>query len=106
MSQTRTLRPLERRVVRLVEDGVGQAEIAHRFKRTPEMIDRIIGLAALPAGAVSATPRHELLRPLERRVLRWRETGADYGAIGARFRRSAGAVEQVERLAHYKLDRA
>lgn len=100
------LRPLERRVVQLVEDGVGPTEIARRFRRSPEMIDRIIGMAALPGRAAGAGARGEVLRPLERRVLRWRAGGADYGEIGVRFGRSAAHVERVERLARYKSARA
>lgn len=106
MSLHPALRPLERRVVQLVDDGIGTAEIARRFRRSPEMITRIIGMAALPGRATAALARREVLRPLERRVLRWREGGADYDEIGARFGRSAAHVEQVEQLARYKLERA
>jgi DNA-binding CsgD family transcriptional regulator len=100
------LRPLERRVVQLVEDGVGPTEIARRFRRSPEMINRIIGMAALPGRRTRAVARCDGLRPLERRVLRWRDGGADYSEIGARFGRSAAHVERVERLARYKSARA
>ena len=106
MDSSHALRPIERRVVQLVEEGVGSAEIARRFRRTPEMIDRIIGMAALPGRASRPVARAEGLRPLERRVLRWRNDGADYNEIGARFRRSAAHVERVERLARYKSARA
>lgn len=92
-------------MVRLVEDGVGATEIARRFRRSPEMIDRIVGMAALTVGSTGPSPRR-VLRPLESRVLRWRDEGADYHEIGTRFRRSAEAVQQVERLARYKLDHA
>jgi DNA-binding CsgD family transcriptional regulator len=44
-----------------------------------------------------------VLRPLERRVLRWRSAGALYSEIGPRFRRSPGFVQRVEELARYKL---
>ena len=101
MDSAHALRPLERRVVQLVEDGVGSTEIARRFRRSPEMINRIVRMAALP-GRVSRPAGAEGLRPLERRVLRWRNDGADYNEIGARFGRSAAHVERVERLARYK----
>ncbi len=66
------------------------------------MINRIIGMASLPGRASEPVAGGEGLRPLERRVLRWRNEGADYDEIGARFRRSAAHVERVEQLAHYK----
>jgi len=106
MEKHQGLRPLERRVVQLVDDGIATSEIARRFRRSPAMIDRIIGMVALPDRASGAAARQEVLRPVERRVLRWRETGADYHEIGARFGRSGAGVKQVERLAHYKLERA
>jgi DNA-binding CsgD family transcriptional regulator len=106
MTLDQTLRPLERRVVRLVEDGIGTTEIARRFRRSPEMIERIVGLASLPFRSTRPKGRREVLRPIERRVLHWRDAGADYSEIGARFGRSAADVERVERLARYKLDRA
>ena len=106
MNLNQTLRPLERRVIQLVDDGIATTEIARRFRRSPEMINRIIGMTALPGRATRAPARGRGLRPVERRVLRWRELGADYNEIGARFGRSAAAVERVEQLARYKLSRA
>jgi hypothetical protein len=75
VSQNPTLRPLERRVLRLIEQGVDKEEIARRFRRSPEMIRRIGEWASLPRPAGARVPRGDVLRPLERRVLRWRETG-------------------------------
>jgi len=87
-----------------VQEGVGETEIARRFRRSPEMIRRVITLAGLPRSAAPA--RNEPLRPLERRVLRWRQNGAEYEEIGPRFRRSPAFVQRVEDLANYKLSRA
>ena len=102
----RALRPLERRVLRLVGEGLDHTEIARRFRRSPAMIQRILDLADVPrAAAAQVQEPGPPLRPLERRVLRWREDGANYEEIGARFRRSAALIERVEELARYKLGR-
>jgi DNA-binding CsgD family transcriptional regulator len=97
----RTLRPVERRVLRLAEEGIDDAEIARRFQRSPEWVARVRSLAQHPRSG-----RHlqgDVLRPLERRVLRWRAAGAEYEQISPRFRRSPRFLQQVESLAHYKL---
>jgi Sigma-70, region 4 len=103
-------RALERRILRLVEEGVPHDEIARRFRRSPEMIARIVVLArlarseAVAAAGAAASAGADALRPLERRVLRWRdEAAADYAEIGARFRRSAAHVQRIETLARHKL---
>jgi DNA-binding CsgD family transcriptional regulator len=102
MSQRQALRPLERRIVRLLEDGLGEVEIAARFRRSPDWVLRVASMARIPR--TQALPlRGDVLRPLERRVLRWRSDGAGYAEIGPRFRRSPGFVQRVEALAHYKL---
>jgi DNA-binding CsgD family transcriptional regulator len=95
------LRPIERRILRLKGEGVSVAEIARRFRRSSEHIDRVIGWARLPGR--DANPTTGVLRPLERRVLRWRDRGADYEDIATRFRRSPDFVERVEGFARYKL---
>jgi hypothetical protein len=52
MVENESLRPLERRVLRLVRDGVDDAEIARRFRRSPEFVRRVIVYAGMPrAGA-------------------------------------------------------
>jgi DNA-binding CsgD family transcriptional regulator len=96
------LRPLERRVLRLAEAGHDNADIARRFKRSPEFIGRVLDLARLP-GRRPRAGRPSGLRPLERRILRWREQGATYADIGPRFHRSPEFVERVERLAQHRL---
>jgi hypothetical protein len=99
------LRPLERRVLRMVGEGVSEGEIARRFHRSPEMIRRVIALTEVPRSDQPPASRDDVLRPLERRVLRWRDAGADYAEIGPRFRRSPAFVQRVEDLAQYKLRR-
>jgi transcriptional regulator len=98
-----TRRAVERRILRLVAEGYDDTEIARRFKRSPAMIGRIIKMAGLPRPATPGVRPSGALRPLERRVLRWRDTGADYADIGVRFRRSAGHISRIESLARHKL---
>lgn len=95
------LRPIERRVLRLADEGVDRAEIARRFRRSPEFIERVMDLARLPGRAASCEAG--VLRPLERRILGWLDQGAAPAEIAPRFRRSPDFIERVERLANYKL---
>ena len=94
-------RPIERRVLRLTADGIALMEIARRFNRSPPHIQRVIGWAGLPGRGTRADV--QTLRPLERRILRWREQDASYADIAPRFRRSPNFVERVEGMARYKL---
>lgn len=96
-----SLRPLERRVLRLAADGVDDGEIGRRFRRSPEWAGRVRSLAAMPRGGRQL--QGDVLRPLERRVLRWRAAGADVDALSPMFRRTPDFLRQVESLAHYKL---
>lgn len=96
------LRPLERRLLRLADEGLDERELARRFVRSPEHIGRVLDLARMP-GRTGPPPRTEPLNPLERRILRWREQGVDHDEMAARFRRSPRHIAQVERLAHYKM---
>jgi DNA-binding CsgD family transcriptional regulator len=99
------LRPVERCVLRLAAAGVDDEEIARRFKRSPAWAAQVRRLAGFerPGGAATpAAPTHSL-RPLERRVLRWRERGVAHDELGARFRRSPEFIERVEEYANFKL---
>jgi hypothetical protein len=97
------LRPIERRMRRLTAEGVPAVEIGRRFCRSPEFVQRVLEMSELDR--TPASPDASPLRPLERRILRWREDGADSAQIASRFRRSPEFVERVEGLAHYKLAR-
>lgn len=96
-------RPLERRVLRLLAEGHDTTEIGRRFKRSPEMIGRLLTMADVQRVAPVPTDPPAVLRPLERRVLRWRAAGADHAAIGARFHRHGDHIARVERYALAKL---
>ena len=96
-------RPLERRLLRLDAEGHDTVEIARRFKRSPAAVARLIVLARLPRPEHPELQPAPVLRPLERRVLRWREAGAEPAEIGARFKRSAGHISRVEGFARNKL---
>lgn len=95
------LRPLERRILRLHEQGVEHAEIGRRFRRSADHVRRVIEMTQLP-GRTGERPSRGVLRPLERRVLRWRDAGVGYAEIGAKFRRSPGHIRRVEGLARIK----
>ena len=96
----RRLRPFERRVLSLKRSGVDDGEIARRFRRTPDFIHRVLDMIDLPrrSGGTAA----EGLRPIERRVLRWRAAGAPYEEIAPRFRRSPDFIRRVESMARMK----
>jgi DNA-binding CsgD family transcriptional regulator len=103
MAKDEGLRPRERRIRQLVADGCSDAEIASRFRRSPEYIRRVISMSELDGR--DAQPDGSSLRPIERRILRWRDAGAEPSDIATRFRRSPGFVRRVEDLARYKLSR-
>ena len=96
-----SLRPIERRVLRLAAEGVDDDEIGRRFRRSPEWAGRVRMLAEVPRGGRQL--QGDILRPLERRILRWRASGADLDSLSPRFRRTPEFLGRVESLAHYKL---
>lgn len=96
------LRPFERRVLHLADQGMTSAEIGWRFRRSPGHIDRVLELSRLPRQP-NPTRNTGGLRPVERRVLRARSNGVDSTEIAARMRRTPGHVRRVEQYASYKL---
>ena len=101
MPQERLLRPVERRILHLTGEGIDDAEIGRRFRHSPEWVARVRALTDVPRSGQRV--QGDILRPLERRVLRWRESGADFDQISVRFRRRPDFLRQVESIAHYKL---
>jgi len=104
MDDPENLRPIERRVGRLAAEGMVPAEIGRRFRRSSDDIERILALASLP-GRDAPRPRAGL-RPLERRLLRWRDQGATPRELADRFRRGPAHIERVLALADYKEQRS
>jgi DNA-binding CsgD family transcriptional regulator len=95
------LRPLERRISKLAADGVVPAEIGRRFNRSEHFIERVLELASLPDRQAHREPA--VLRPIERRLVRWRDQGVPARELADRFRRGPEHIERVLALADYKL---
>lgn len=93
------LRPIERRVLAMRDDGLATAEIADRIRRSPDHVERMIQWTDIPR---SGPPPRTSARAMERRVLALRSLGLDHDEIAARFRRGPRFIRQVEGLAHYR----
>jgi transcriptional regulator len=107
VTDTQRLRPIERRVLALKEAGVSDTEIARRFRRGRRFIEQVEGLARLDGRHADRRSRRPgALRPVERRILKWRDRGVSAEQLAERFRRSPEFVSRVERLARYKLRNA
>lgn len=92
------LRPIERRVLAMRDEGQDLDEIGRRIKRSAAHVERMIAWTELPR---TATPRTSA-RAFERRVLALRSAGESYETIGERFRKSGGFIKRVEGLAYYR----
>ena len=100
------LRPIERTMLKLSRDGKSEAEIAWRLRRSPGYVRRTLALARLPREPRREESREQWdLRPIERTVLRARESGVTEAEMAARLRRSPAFVQRVAALADYKLAR-
>jgi DNA-binding NarL/FixJ family response regulator len=94
------LRPIERRILAMRDQGLDVADIARRIRRSPQQVERIIRWTEIPRPQ-PRPPR--TTRPIERRVLALRADGESHEQIAQRFRRSPGFIRRVEGLAHYSL---
>ena len=101
------LRPIERILLKLAGAGRTEAEIAWRLRRSPGYVQRTLVLARLPREGAPA-PRREpwALRPIERTVLRARDSGIAEAEMAARLRRTPAFVQRVGAFADYKLAQA
>jgi DNA-binding CsgD family transcriptional regulator len=92
------LRPVERRVLAMQDEGVHIDEIARRIDRSPAHVERMISWTEIPRNG-----RGQRTTPtaIERSVLRLRAEGESHAEIARRFKRSPKYIRQVEGLAHY-----
>lgn len=98
------MRPIERTMLKLSRGGNSETDIAWRLRRTPGHVRRTLALARLPRAPRSdASGEPWDLRPIERTVLRARESGVPEAEIAARLRRSPAFVQRVGAFADYKL---
>lgn len=93
------IRPIERRVLDMQQEGVAIDEIAARLNRSPEFVERIIDWTEIPRNGYTAD-RH--LTPRQRRVLDLRAEGESHAQIAERFKKGEAYIRQVEGLAHFK----
>lgn len=104
MAALADLRPIERRISRLAAAGVAPAEIGRRFNRSERYVERVLELASLPGRHARRAPGG--LRPIERRLIRWRDEGVPARDLADRFRRGPDYIERVLALADYKEHRS
>lgn len=93
------LRPIERRVLDMQDEGVVVDEIAARINRSPEFVERIINWTEIPR---NGTTRDRHLTPRQQRVLDLRAEGESHAEIAERFKKGEAYIRQVEGLAHFK----
>lgn len=98
MPDITSLRPIERRILAMQDDGQTVIDIAGRLKKSPEHVERMIEWTEIPR---SGEP-YKFTEALEARVLALRADGHDHEEIGRRFNRSADNIRQIEALAHYR----
>lgn len=95
----RVLRPIERRVLDMQEEGVPIDEIAARFNKSGDFVERLLAWTDIPRNG-NANDRD--LNPIERRVLDMRAEGASHAEIAEKFKKTERYIRQVDGLAHFK----
>ncbi len=87
----------------MADAGLTSAETGRRFHRSGRYVEQVLRLARFPRTAnAQPHPVGVSLRPLERRLLRWRDQGVDAGEVAAMFGRSPEHIERVLALVDYK----
>lgn len=100
-----TLRPIERTVRRLRQEGLSSSEVAWRLRRSPGYVERVETMSTIerPSEERAGDAAGPALRPIERCVLKSLEAGSGYPEIASRLRRSPGYVARIEGFANLKL---
>ena len=100
-------RAIERRMTSMAAAGVTPAETGRRFHRSDRYVEQVLRLAQMPR-TIDARPASVGgdLRPLERRLLRWRDEGTDPSDVATMFGRTPEHIERVLALVDYKQRRA
>jgi hypothetical protein len=96
---TQKLRPIERVVRNMRDEGRGITEIADRIQKSPGFVRRMLKWMKLERNGRQHRPGP---RPIERRVVALRSRGETYSRIAQRLGRTAGSVRQVEGFAYIK----
>ena len=91
-------------MTRMADAGLTPAETGRRFRRSGRYVEQVLRLTGVPRRAEGQpNPVGVSLRPVERRLLRWRDQGANAGDVAAMFKRSPEHIERVLALVDYKL---
>jgi DNA-binding NarL/FixJ family response regulator len=98
-NDSETLRPIERRVLHMQGEGVPVGEIAARFNKSIEFVERLVTWIDIPR---NGTDGGRDLNPIERRVLDMRAEGQTRAEIADKFKKTERYIRQVEGLAHFK----
>jgi transcriptional regulator len=98
MNGSEHLRPIERRILHMRDNGLTSAEIAQRVRRSAEHVERMLGWTEIPRTRQPS----KFAQALESRVLALRNQGLDHDEIAKKFRRSARNIRHVEALAYYR----
>jgi len=93
------LRPVERRVLKMRDDGIEIEEIASRIRKSPAFVTRMLAWTEIPR---TGSTRSRRLTPMQRRVLDLRSEGRTREEIASSFKKGESFIRQVEGLAHFK----
>ncbi len=102
--QTGSLRAKERVIKRLADGGMGDSEIAWRFRSSPGHIQRTLRLIDVPRAPREGSVKSGATA-LERAVIKALGRGATHAEVGARMRRSPGFVARVEQFAALRAEK-